>query len=207
MRDDGGGGAGAGAGAPRRSYSAYQISEGAQMPLWWTAPECWGRGAYVVRRSDIWMLGMFFWEVLSYGEVPYASVRRKHDELRQKCREMQGRGEDVGDVERLMGLECDGWISVLTKAMGTGERPSVPDDAKRYIPAIEALLQDMWPLSDEKRPHATEVTERLNAIRATVSPDHWTEGGGGATFAKAVAAAFPEAEGQKEEIADGVTSG
>lgn len=51
--------------------SFYQMASIGKVPYRWLALESWEKGIYS-RKSDVWMFGVLLWEIMTFGEIPYA---------------------------------------------------------------------------------------------------------------------------------------
>lgn len=48
----------------------YNAREGSKFPIKWTAPEAAIYGRFTIK-SDVWSFGVFLYEVLTKGKIPY----------------------------------------------------------------------------------------------------------------------------------------
>lgn len=63
-------------GLSRRMESKYyrKTTDGV-LPVRWMAVECLTHGKYTIH-SDIWSLAILFWEVFTYGQIPYPAMSK-----------------------------------------------------------------------------------------------------------------------------------
>jgi len=60
-------------GLSRNLYSNYYKSSDTSLPIRWTAPESLQYGKFS-HQSDVWSLGIVFWELYSFGMIPYIGL-------------------------------------------------------------------------------------------------------------------------------------
>ncbi|ESO86647.1 hypothetical protein LOTGIDRAFT_128734, partial [Lottia gigantea] len=64
----------------------YRIKSPTDLPVFWTAPECYSPGYKVTLESDVWSFGVVMWEIYSEGRSPYLTPKRENVEhLKAVC--------------------------------------------------------------------------------------------------------------------------
>lgn len=56
------------------STGVYQPTSQDAMPIRWMAPESLKSGVYS-EKTDVWSFGIVLWEIVTYGEMPFASFK------------------------------------------------------------------------------------------------------------------------------------
>ena len=57
--------------------NVYDLSEGAQIPIKWTAPEALTHNQYTIK-SDVWSYGILLYEIFTKGGKPYAGEGQRY---------------------------------------------------------------------------------------------------------------------------------
>ncbi|RWS21192.1 tyrosine-protein kinase Src42A-like protein [Leptotrombidium deliense] len=117
--------------------NVYEVKEGTKVPIKWTAPESILTGLFTIK-SDVWSFGVVLYEIISYGNTPYATLSNT-DTLRflKSGKRLECPENCPQDLYEHVMLKCWNWEPV--------NRPT--------FDSLQYLLEDLQLKPDYREPN------------------------------------------------------